>query len=376
MDNHYDYIIVGTGCAGLSLAYHMAQSKVLNKRRVLLLDNQTKSTNDKTWCFWAESQQPYTSSQEVSWRNLVFKADSLNVKEELPSLSYYHINSLSFYKETIRKVKEHDNFVLRRLAVDGIEQTGDLIEVTAGKNKFTASFVFNSVISLINKKPSKPALWQHFYGKKIRTVKKAFKDNSVKLMDFSLPNRDTVQFGYVLPFSDREALVEYTEFSPETRSDSDYEVHFKQYATTLDLGEYEILEAEKGQIPMSEFQFPRYNSSRVLNLGTSGGFTKPTTGYTFKNIQDDVQSIIHSLEQEEPFKRPYTKSRFRFYDRLLLGIIKDEPEKVKGIMIKLFKNNSMERVLTFLDERSTLIEEAKIFMRLPWAPFLKQLFLK
>ncbi len=376
MTNHYDYIIVGTGCAGLSLAFGLSQSDLLNDKRVLLLDTETKSTNDKTWCFWSREEQPYTSSQEVSWQNLSFKADSLDIKEKLSELKYFHVNSLAFYKETLNSINSNHSFTLKQLVVDQIEQSGDIVTVKAGQDEYTASFVFNSAISLINQKPEKPALWQHFYGKRIKTQDKVFKDNQVKLMDFSLPNADTVQFGYVLPFNEYEALVEYTEFSPSIRTEDDYEVHFKQYATTLALGKYEVLESEKGQIPMSEFLFPRYNSSRVLNIGTSGGFTKPTTGYTFKNIQDDVKSIIKSLENDLPFHRPYAKSRFRFYDRLLLGIIRDEPHKVKGIMTKLFKNNSMERILTFLDERSTLLDEVKIFMRLPWAPFLKQLFLK
>ncbi len=45
-------------------------------------------------------------------------------------------------------------------------------------------------------------------------------------------------------------------------------------------------------------------------------------------------------------------------------------------MEKLFKNNSIELILNFLDEKTQIKDDIKIFLKLPWAPFLKQLFLK
>ncbi len=376
MTTQYDYIIIGSGCAGLSLAYHMSQNESLRKKRVLLLDNAAKTTNDKTWCFWAKEKQPYQSAQKVSWNKLEFKADDLRIREQLSEYHYYHISSLDFYQEVFEHLKQFENFEIVQEAVSELIQRGNHVEVSTQNNVYKANFAFNSVVGLLKDKPNKAGLKQHFYGKKIKTEDPKFKDGHVKLMDFSMPDKQTVQFGYLLPFSDHEALVEYTEFSPQIHSDQEYEALFKGYITGLNLGKYEIIESEKGQIPMSNFKFPRYSSSRILNMGTSGGFTKPTTGYTFKNIQDDVATIVSSLAKNKPFNRPHAHSRFRFYDRLLLGIIKDEPHKVKVIMQSLFKNNSMERILTFLDEKTSLAEEAKIFMRLPWAPFLKQLFLK
>ena len=376
MPSQFDYIIIGSGCAGLSLAYHISMNKSLASKRVLLLDSSAKDSNDKTWCFWAKEKQPYQSAQNVSWNNLEFKTDNTRIQEDLDSYKYYHINSLAFYEEILEHLKQFKNFEIRQEAVLGFNQKGNKAEVRTESEVYQSDYAFNSVVGLLNEKPSQAGLWQHFYGKRIKTKEPYFKDNHVKLMDFSLPNKDTVQFGYILPFSDHEALIEYTEFSPTIHSGEAYELLYEQYIKTLNLGEYENLENEVGKIPMSNFQFPRYNSTRILNLGTAGGFTKPTTGYTFKNIQDDVDTIVSSLANNKPFQRPIKRSRFRFYDRLLLGIIKDEPQKVKTIMHRLFTNNSMERILTFLDEKSSLYDEIRIFIRLPWAPFLKQLFLK
>lgn len=47
----YDYIIAGGGLAGLSLAYYMNQT-VLREKSILIIDQDTKTKNDRTWCFW------------------------------------------------------------------------------------------------------------------------------------------------------------------------------------------------------------------------------------------------------------------------------------------------------------------------------------
>jgi lycopene beta-cyclase len=47
----YDYLITGAGAAGLSLAYHLNQSG-LSDKRILLIDRAPKTSNDRTWCFW------------------------------------------------------------------------------------------------------------------------------------------------------------------------------------------------------------------------------------------------------------------------------------------------------------------------------------
>jgi lycopene beta-cyclase len=47
----YDFIIAGGGLAGLSLAYYMNQT-VLREKSILIIDQDTKTKNDRTWCFW------------------------------------------------------------------------------------------------------------------------------------------------------------------------------------------------------------------------------------------------------------------------------------------------------------------------------------
>jgi len=51
MTNHHDLIIIGGGCAGLSLAARLSRYGG-DAPRTLVVDSRTSYTNDRTWCFW------------------------------------------------------------------------------------------------------------------------------------------------------------------------------------------------------------------------------------------------------------------------------------------------------------------------------------
>ena len=54
--NKYDFIIIGAGCAGLSLAYKLLNSKY--KICILELSNNINKRN-KLWSFWDTYETPF-----------------------------------------------------------------------------------------------------------------------------------------------------------------------------------------------------------------------------------------------------------------------------------------------------------------------------
>ena len=65
----------------------------------------------------------------------------------------------------------------------------------------------------------------------------------------------------------------------------EYELELIKYIKSLKIDKYKIIENEFGVIPMTCYPFERKNTSKILNIGTSGGWTKPSSGYTFKFIE-------------------------------------------------------------------------------------------
>ena len=111
-------------------------------------------------------------------------------------------------------------------------------------------------------------------------------------MDFTVPQKGNTRFMYVLPTSKREALFEYTLFSKDLLEISEYENAIKDYLEEKNIANYEIVETEKGSIPMTSFKFQQFNTKNLLNMGTVGGWTKASTGYTFMSTTKKTRALI------------------------------------------------------------------------------------
>ncbi|HOZ85802.1 MAG TPA: lycopene cyclase family protein, partial [Niabella sp.] len=107
-------------------------------------------------------------------------------------------------------------------------------------------------------------------------------------------------------------------------------------------------------------------------IGTAGGQTKASSGYTFQFIQKQSQQIVECLLSGGSLALiPATPKRFRFYDNTLLDILYNDTLPGKQIFTQLFKKNKPQQVLRFLDNESSIIEELKIIATLPTWPFFK-----
>jgi lycopene beta-cyclase len=88
---------------------------------------------------------------------------------------------------------------------------------------------------------------------------------------------------------------------------------------------------------------------------------------------ENTAKIIHALKTESELVLS-PKSRFSFYDSLLLWIVLKHPLKIEEIFTHLFKKNSTNSILLFLDEKTTLWQDISIFSTLPKMLFIKAMF--
>jgi len=68
----YDYIIIGAGAAGLMLADTMGKDAFFAEKSILLLDKDTKETNDRTWCFWEKGAGLFENIIYKEWNHIFF----------------------------------------------------------------------------------------------------------------------------------------------------------------------------------------------------------------------------------------------------------------------------------------------------------------
>jgi lycopene beta-cyclase len=367
----YDYIIAGAGLGGLSFINHLLEEES-SFSSVLIIDPDPKNVNDRTWSFWSMQQPSYACALRKSWTKLGFASDDYLEFEAVDPYHYYTIRGIDFYQEVLDKIRNDLRFEFIHATITDMVGTDNSVTVATEAQEYQAHHLIDSISrpNLIDTANDNIVLSQNFLGWSITTNKPSFDPEKPILMDFRVTQSDAASFVYFLPYSENEALVEYTQFS------SKFEFDQKAYAQEithyifkyLGVDEYTVNEKEIGKIPMTNCRFDNRPHQRIFRIGTAGGDTKATTGYTFMNVQRHAHEILQELHGQKTSQTD--KSRFDYYDTLLLQIIRDRPAKVKTIMEFLFKNQPMSRVLKFLDEETTLPEEMLIFGQLPWEPFL------
>ena len=351
----FDYIILGGGCAGLSLAYELDINKKLNDKTLAIVETRDEYKRDKTWSFWKVTDHNFDDCVIKSWNN--FSINSKLGSHEIINKEYPYqtIDSGLFYKKVLNEIKQNKN-------IQFFKNTDEI--------NLDNSFIFNSIPS---KGDYQANLWQHFKGIEIETQKDIFDDEIFNLMDFDCDQRDNVHFFYTLPFSKNKALIETTWLSKmDDKTLTDYDVQLEKYIKeTLKIKNYKINYQEEGAIPLF---YPSINSEKnKINIGSAGGMTRLSTGYTFLNIQDHSKYITNNIEKIQNTKTYHIGKKYEFLDNIFLNVLKNNSEKMPKIFLNMFKASS-KTVIKFLSNKSNIFEDLGIILKMPKWIFIKNIF--
>ena len=359
--------------SGLSLAWYLANGGY--KGKVLIVDSTFAPVNDKTWCFWTKENPPFKDIIYRTWTKAYFSALDLDAFIYLKDYSYHAIRSSDFREYVLTNLKYHSNFdLLEENILDVNSNSNKAVLITKNGDTYLANHIFQSVFKPSWNKPKYPLI-QHFLGFEISTEHSVFDPATFTIMDFDDSFKDGVSFIYVLPFSHNEALLEFTVFSETVLNKEVYQEKIEEYMLSkfgLHHSEYEVKRTEYGEIPMQDLNYQPLYEKNIINLGTVGGLTKPSTGYTFLKTQKYCQELAANLiEGNPPILPPRSKFRYRYYDLLLLHILTNSTEESLEVFRDLFKKNSTDSIFRFLSEDSSFAQDLKIMSSVPYTPFFK-----
>lgn len=386
----YDFIFTGFGLSSMLVLDKMMESEFIQGKSILIIENDTKDKHDRTWCFWEREKGNWDHLVSKHWTRAYFTTKDFE-KECLEGVYCYKmISSDIFYKAILEKVTKYTNihFVQEKLIF--FQEKDGFVEVLTNSGNYQGLCLFNSVMDFSGnnngnnefvrgveefKNAAKyPLVNQHFVGWFVKTKTPVFDAEAVRFMDFTVSQNGNTRFMYVLPITETEALLEYTLFSPTPLSYEEYEKAIKEYLYEKKILDFEITAKEQGCIPMTTFPFWKNNSKRILNIGTAGGWTKASTGYTFKNADVLSEKVLLMVQREKiDFSRFKSSTRFTFYDALFVRTLFVQNALGKKIFSSLFQKVSPSLVLKFLDEKTTWFEEVKVILACPKFPFLKSL---
>ncbi|MFE9476251.1 lycopene cyclase family protein [Streptomyces griseofuscus] len=375
-------VVVGAGAAGLSLAHRLAESVPgLRTPSVVLVDAPPGPLRPppRTWCYWTAEPGRFDAAVRAEWQRLrVRSRTGAPVEGNTGPLRYRMIRSDDF-----ERLVSHD--LARSPTVRRLEATVEAVEDVPGgahvrlrdahgrTRVLSARWVFDS-----RPPGSLPAarttLLQHFHGWFVRTARPVFDPAAVELMDFRTPQpAHGLSFGYVLPTSPCEALVEYTEFSAHPLTPDGYEAAVRHYADdVLRLGERQVLARETGVITMTDAPVPRQTGASVFRIGAAGGATRPATGYTFAGLQRQTRAVADALRRgRHPAPPAAHPLRSRLMDAVLLRALDSGRVDGPELFSRLFARVPMARLLRFLDGDTRPHEDLSIGLRTPVGPMLR-----
>lgn len=371
---HFDYIFTGSGLSALMTVYAMILSEKFKDKTILLLDEDLKKTNDRTWCFWDDSNL-FDEIISKNWNKARFADANFERNLNLSPYRYKMIRGLDFYNLVFDLISRQENIHFVNQKMIAFEDLGKNCIVKTKSENYTCNKIINSIFNSEFVKPQTkyPLLQQHFIGWFIKSKQPVFNPNCATFMDFSVEQKGNTRFMYVLPTSETEALIEYTLFSKDLLAKKEYETEIENYIQKLGISEYEIIEKEQGNIPMSSYEFWEHNTKNIVHIGSAGGWTKASTGFTFKNVTKKSQALVLFLQTGNDFDKFHKKDKFWFYDMLFVDVLYKNNELGSKIFASLFRKGNPTLIFRFLDEETSFLEDLKIMSKCPTIPFLKAL---
>lgn len=407
MAERADVVIVGAGCAGLSLAARLADpalGRALAGRRVVVVDGRTAFPRDRTWCYWDVHPHPFAAAATHNWTRWRVATARGVVERGSARYAYRHVPADAFYAEALARVRRAPHVALRLGApVRAVTDEGEALRVDTAAGPIHAACVFDSrppgPPDRGGSAGGAPRLVQAFAGAVVRTAAPAFDPAAATLMDFTAPwDGPGVGFGYVLPYAADEALVELAVIAPAAPAPEALERALARYVRRLTGGRpHEARLREAGVIPMDASRVERRPSPRVVRVGLAGGMARPSTGYAFLAIQRDAAAAADALAQAlagggppgaaalctrlgDPLgagagawlgacARPPRGGAAGWLDRVFLGGLASDFAAAPALFARLFAAAPPDALVRFLSDVATPGDVARVVGALPVLPF-------
>lgn len=375
MNTHFDYIIAGAGCSGLTMAWQLKE--VLQEHEtVLVVDKKCADENDRTWAFWTKECGWIKDFKHYEWGNLTVKNNTKTIQFNTGNYTYYMIRCAEYYNKITSALKHDYRYCFVTEEVTNITSDNHLAYLSTNSGlSYTCKWLFNSCFPGIRnfKAAGHNNLIQQFCGFYIETEDISFHKNNITFMDFSTPQNGITSFAYVLPLSEKTALVEYVtmaiDFLPVIRIKGMLKTYVHEH---LQINNYTITNEECGWIPMTDGRFNPKLGDKVINIGIVGGAIKPSTGYTFLNTQKQINALVEAIRKRKiPIaKKSVLSKRFDLYDATFLYLLNKHPHKGAEILTSLFERNKGTSILKFLNNETSVTEELKIFCSVDFSLFI------
>ena len=375
MKEDADLIILGGGCAGLSLAMRLAKLGK-NAPKTIILESRTEYIHDRTWCFWGHPEAEMQDLVSHRWNEFSISTATDRIVRHCPASPYQMIPSGAFYsaaQETIARASGIELLLGDKVTTEP-SKSGGLWSLKGEKGGYSAKWIVDTRPVRAHA-PMQPLLWQSFLGREIETEVDCFDPGCAELMNFTLCTPSKILFLYLLPFARNRALVEATVFDPNPLNPQELESPLQSLLEKRMGGVlFSVQRSEHGILPMGHLPaIPRGDAGSV-RAGLTAGGARPSTGYAFQRIQRWARECAAAMGRGgAPLGHEADPIIPRAMDLLFLRVLHARPELAPELFLSLFRKVDPERIARFMSDRGRLSDYAAVIAALPSAPFLREL---
>ena len=363
-----DVIILGGGCAGLSLATALAERAP--DLRVTTLEARSHYVRDRTWCFWNTMQHSFAAGVTHQWHQWRVRHAGAEIRHGSRLYSYQCLPADRFYDLACAKLRRAGQELAFPVNVRAVRETSKDCEVESDQGTLRSKWVFDSRTPQTSER--QPVLEQRFTGWHVQTERPCFDSSTVDLMSFQ-ESEETgrTAFFYVLPFSPTEALVEATFLDAPELAAPDAEASLSEHMHHLCGTAYKICYKESATLPMGNRGQAPVRNGHIIDIGTRGGRIKASSGYGFQRIQSQSVAFAEALARNSPLP-PRVESRvYDVLDRVFLNALQSAPHRAAAYFVALFDKLPPETLVRFLSETASGKEVLRVMLALPKTDFLK-----
>jgi lycopene beta-cyclase len=405
-----DLIILGGGCAGLSLAMQLA---TLGKDcpKTTIIESREAYVNDRTWCFWGNDSYQYQSKHlhdaadvqpqawaKKAWGTILLKHKKNTVRVDCVKTPYQMLDSSIFYENARSIIAQNPQIslilnspvndppvYLSRASNADVSLKGVWKVQTNNQDFLTQKIVDTRPHKTIQS--SDALMWQSFLGQEVSFEDDTFDANCATLMDFGEEEQngsDEVTFIYILPLSNKRALVELTVFAKQPIAKVALEKPLANAIRTLNPKQAAVIDrTEYGVLPMGlkaknltndlSSQDDHKQHSYVY-AGLFFGAARPSSGYAFMRIQRWAKSCAHSIAScGRPIGHAPDSAWLTWMDNLFLKVILQKPSLAPSLFMAMFQRVNVGSMVRFLSDQAKPKDYLWIILALPPIPFLRQL---
>lgn len=373
MENKVKLLIIGGGCAGLSLGSRLAQSP--SNFETLIIEPRTLYQNDRTWCFWKGQGADQDHLPLSEWTALEVARPGEKVVATFSEQPYQMLRSIDFYHDKVKQINSSRSVELRC----GVEALGSRKTPEGRWRTETVDGVISSDY-IVDTRPTvapkidQTLLWQTFVGYEVVCEFASFDCTTAQLMEFAESDANEIAFFYILPIDDKRALIELTVFASDIPSFENLAQRVaRKVSERVGAKGVTVVRREQGVIPMGIGKALEVTDPTYVHAGVTAGSARPSSGYTFCRIQrwSRVCSDV-LLAGGDPIGPLSDTKIVQFMDSVFLRVLKRHPQLAPELFLRMFRRVPPSRLLRFLGDSPTLLDTLILVSALPKLPFLRE----